>query len=36
VDPYVRRPVQVGGVGVAFALVAVTDLQHELAVLGKL
>ena len=35
-DPYVRRAVHVLCVGVALALVAATDLQHELAVLGKL
>jgi hypothetical protein len=34
--PDISRPMQVGGIGVALALVAVTDLQHELAVLREL
>jgi hypothetical protein len=34
--PYIRRAVHVLGVGIALALVAAADLQHELAVLGEL
>src|SRR6516165_5306941 len=36
VYPHVCRPVQVCGVGIALALVAVADLHDELAVLGEL
>src|SRR5262249_38126828 len=35
IDPSIRCAMHIGGIGIALALVALADLQHELAVLRK-